>query len=184
MDVVSRNVQALNGSVEIDSAQGAGTTLTIRLPLTLAILDGMTVSVAGETYILPLANISQSLQPAARQISTVGGREMLALDDEWIPVIGLTDVFDRIDSRADGNVLVILEADGRRTALRVDELLGQHQVVLKSLEDNFRKIGGISGATILGDGRVAFIMDASFLVSAAHRQSIARAVNRGTRVVA
>ncbi|MEO8103796.1 MAG: chemotaxis protein CheA, partial [Betaproteobacteria bacterium] len=98
MDVVGRNVEALHGNVEIDSRPGLGTTLTIRLPLTLAILDGMTVSAGGETYILPLANISQSMQPAAGQISPVGGREMLALDDAYIPVIGLTDVFDTSNS--------------------------------------------------------------------------------------
>jgi two-component system, chemotaxis family, sensor kinase CheA len=169
MDIVIRNVEALGGSVEIASERGAGTTLTIRLPLTLAILDGMSVSVSGETYILPLQNVEQSLQPREGQVNTVGGREVLELDHDYIPVIGLTDIFDRA-ANATGNrsILAILESEGRRVALRVDELLGQHQVVLKSLEQNYRKVDGISGATILGDGRVAFIMDVSHVVAKAH----------------
>jgi two-component system chemotaxis sensor kinase CheA len=184
MDVVNRNVESLNGSAEITSVSGMGATMTIRLPLTLAILDGMTVSVEGETYILPLTNISQSMQPASGQIRTVGGREMLQLDAAYIPVISLGAVFESRPANNTSNVLVILEAEGRRVALRVDALLGQHQVVLKSLEENYRKVGGLSGATILGDGRVAFIMDVNYLVNAGHRQDSYNVVSRGTRAVA
>lgn len=184
MDVVNRNVAALSGSVEIASELGIGTTLTIRLPLTLAILDGMTVSVDSETYILPLTNIAQSMQPLAGQIQTVGGREMLSLDATYIPVISLTNVFERKAAPSTAKILVILEADGRRVALRVDALLGQHQVVLKSLEENYRTVGGISGATILGDGRVAFILDVSFLVNAGHRQDLTNMVNRDAPALA
>jgi two-component system chemotaxis sensor kinase CheA len=169
MDVVSRNVQALGGSLEIESAAGVGTTMTIRLPLTLAILDAMSVAIDGETYVLPLANIEQSLQPHPGQFGSVGGRDVLSLGQEWLPVVGLGDVFPGSACASAGHgLLVVLEAEGRRAALRVDDILGQHQVVLKSLEDNYRRIGGLSGATILGDGRVAFILDAACVVARAH----------------
>ena len=184
MDVVNRNVESLNGSVEIASVAGMGTTLTMRLPLTLAILEGMTVSVDGETYILPLTNISQSMQPKAGQIRTVGGREVLSLDATYIPVIALGDVFEGKMASGVGNVLVVLEAEGRRAALRVDALLGQHQVVLKSLEENYRKVDGFSGATILGDGTVAFIMDVNYLVNVGHRHGTTSMVNRGAFAIA
>jgi two-component system chemotaxis sensor kinase CheA len=169
MDVVSRNVEALGGSLEIDSQKGRGTTMTIRLPLTLAILDAMPVSIAGETYVLPLANIEQSLQPREGQVSPVGGRDVLRIGDECLPVVGLDDIFPGTHEAAGArHLLVVLEAEGRRAALRVDDILGQHQVVLKSIEDNYRRVGGLTGATILGDGRVAFILDVAHLVGRAH----------------
>ena len=169
MDVVSRNVQALGGSLEIDSAAGRGTTMTIRLPLTLAILDAMSIAIAGETYVLPLANIEQSLQPRDGQCASVGGRDVLRLGNDCLPIVGLADLFPgSAHEHTDSELLVVLEAEGRRAALRVDDILGQHQVVLKSLEDNYRKIGGLTGATILGDGRVAFILDVAHLVAGAH----------------
>ena len=179
MDVVSRNVQALGGSFEIDSTAGRGTTMTIRVPLTLAILDAMSVAIGSETYVLPLANIEQSLQPRAEQGGSVGGRDVLRLGKDTLPVVGLADLFAGTRHATSGNeLLVVLEADGRRAALRVDDILGQHQVVLKSLEDNYRKIGGLSGATILGDGRVAFILDVGYLVARAHRATLGEAHGR------
>jgi two-component system chemotaxis sensor kinase CheA len=172
MDVVRRNVEALGGAVEIDSVAGAGATLTIRLPLTLAIVDGMSISVDGDVHIVPLANIEQSLRPAPEQVSTVGGHPVLDLGGAYLPIVRLNDETGTPRSAAAANdgLLVVLEADGRRAALAIDDVLGQHQVVLKSLEDNYRKVPGFSGATILGDGRVSFILDASHIVGRAHRK--------------
>ena len=169
MDVVRRNVEALGGSVEIDSIAGKGATLTIRLPLTLAIVDGMSVSVDGDVHIVPLANIEQSLRPTAEQVSTVGGHPVLDLGGAYLPIVQLDEGVATRGAANEG-LLVVLEADGRRAALRIDDVLGQHQVVLKSLEDNYRKVPGFSGATILGDGRVSFILDASHIVGRAHRK--------------
>ena len=169
MDVVWQNVHMLGGKVEIDSRPGLGTTMTIRLPLTLAILDGMSISVSGETYILPLANIAQSLQPEMSEIKTVNGCEVVMVREEYVPITSLATLFNLPPSKHTGrSILVVLEMDDQRAAVRVDELLGQHQVVLKSLEANYRRVKGVSGATILGDGRVAMILDAAFLVSVAH----------------
>ena len=168
MDVVWQNVHSLGGKIEIDSIPGLGTTMTIRLPLTLAILDGMSVSVSGETYILPLASISHSVQPSAADIKTVNGAKVVMVRDEYIPITSLAELFN-LPAATDGSgILVILEVDDMRTALQVDELVGQLQVVLKSLEANYRRVKGVSGATILGDGRVALILDATYLVSVAH----------------
>jgi len=169
MDVVRRNVEALGGAVEVDSVAGEGATFTIRLPLTLAIVDGMSVSVDGEVHIVPLANIEQSLRPADGQVSTVGGHPVLDLGGAYLPIVQLNETVSASDAANDG-LLVVLEADGRRAALRIDDVLGQHQVVLKSLEDNYRRVPGFSGATILGDGRVSFILDASHIVNRAHRK--------------
>jgi two-component system chemotaxis sensor kinase CheA len=173
MDVVWQNVHLLGGKIEIDSIPGAGTSMTIRLPLTLAILDGMSISVCGETYILPLASIAQSLQPSMSDIKAVNGRDVVLVREEYVPITSLAELFNlpARDQEA-SDILVVLEMDGMRAAIRVDELLGQHQVVLKSLEANYRRIKGVSGATILGDGRVALILDATYLISVAH--SVAR----------
>ncbi len=188
MDVVWQNVHTLGGSVDVASRQGEGTIITIRLPLTLAILDGMSIKVSGETYILPLAHISQSLQPTTDAIKTVNKQEVVQLRDEYIPITSLKDLFNLADLPPDNshgdadlqsgaigkadNLLVVLDIDGKRAALRVDELLGQHQVVLKSIESNYRRVKGLSGATIMGDGRVAFILDAAYLVGVAHTVDI------------
>ena len=171
MDVVRRNVEALGGAVEIESVSGRGATLTIRLPLTLAIIDGMSLAVGDEVYIVPLANIEQSLRPAAGQVSTVGGHAVLDLGGQFVPVVR----FGAVAASGSEPLFVVLEADGRRAALCVDEVLGQHQVVLKSLEDNYRKVPELSGATILGDGRVAFILDALHFVGRAHGHAKVRA---------
>ena len=163
MDVVRRNIQELGGSVEIDSELGKGTTITIRLPLTLAILDGQTVTVGGENYIIPIISIIESLQIKPEMVSRVGGQgETFKLRDEYIPIIKLHEIFgfDPDEAvRLEDGLLVVVEAEGEHVGLFVDDLLGQQQVVIKSLEANYKKIEGFSGATILGDGSVALILD-------------------------
>lgn len=163
MDVVRRNIQQLGGGVDIESVLGVGTTMTIRLPLTLAILDGQTVKVGEENYIIPIISIIESLQIKPEMLNRVAGQgETFRLRDEYIPIIKLHEVFDVEDadqvSLSDG-LLVVVEAEGTHVGLFVDDLLGQQQVVIKSLENNYKKIEGFSGATILGDGSVALILD-------------------------
>ena len=167
MDVVKRNIAALNGTVEIDSAEGYGMKVSIRLPLTLAIMDGMSVGVGGEVYILPLSSVVESFQVKSDAVNTVGqGAQRVKVRDEYMPVIELEKVFQvpRFDPEKSGDIMVVIEADGSRVALLVDELLGQQQVVVKNLESNYRKVPNISGATILGDGKVALILDTGALV--------------------
>ena len=164
MDVVKRNIQALGGRVDLDSISGRGTRVSIRLPLTLAILDGLSVAVGGETFILPLTFISESLQPQASELKTVSGdARLMRVRGEYLPVVALHELFHLAPERAapEQAIMVILETEGRKTALQVDALLGQHQVVIKSLESNYRKVPNVSGATIMGDGRVALILDAA-----------------------
>ncbi|KRG71035.1 chemotaxis protein CheA [Pseudoxanthomonas dokdonensis] len=165
MDVVRRNIQALGGEVQLESTLGKGTRVVIRLPLTLAILDGMTVATGEETLILPLTYVLEALQPQAEDIRTMGGEgRVLRVRGEYIPLLSLTERY-RYGARSDGETLVVVvEADGQKIALEVDELLGQQQVVVKNIENNYRRIPGISGATILGDGRVALIVDVGSLV--------------------
>lgn len=167
MDVVKRNIAALNGSVEIDSSEGHGMKVSIRLPLTLAIMDGMSVGVGDEVYILPLSSVVESFQVKSDAVSTVGqGAQLVKVRDEYMPVIELEKVFQvpRFDLDKSSDIMVVIEADGSRVALLVDELLGQQQVVVKNLESNYRKVPNISGATILGDGKVALILDTGALV--------------------
>lgn len=167
MDVVRRNIQALNGSVEVTSAKGVGSTFTIRLPLTLAILDGQLVKVAQHTYIIPLISIVESLQIDIKKVSRVGnGLEVLRLRDEYIPIIRLYQLFSHEGAieELDKTLLVVVESDNHKVGLLVDDLLAQQQVVIKSLEANYQKVNGISGATILGDGRVSLIIDISGLI--------------------
>lgn len=167
MDVVKRNIAALNGSVEIDSAEGYGMRVSVRLPLTLAIMDGMSVGVSDEVYILPLSSVVESFQVNADDVSTVAqGSQLVKVRDEYMPVIALEKIFQvpRFDPNKSSNIMVVVEADGSRVALLVDELLGQHQVVVKNLESNYRKVPNVSGATILGDGTVALILDTGALV--------------------
>lgn len=167
MDVVKRNIAALNGTVEIDSSEGYGMKVSIRLPLTLAIMDGMSVGVGDEVYILPLSSVVESFQVKSDAVSTVGqGSQLVKVRDEYMPVIELEKVFQvpRFDFGRSSDIMVVVEADGCRVALLVDELLGQQQVVVKNLESNYRKVPNISGATILGDGKVALILDTGALV--------------------
>lgn len=167
MDVVKKNIAALNGTVEIDSAEGYGMKVSVRLPLTLAIMDGMSVGVGGEVYILPLSSVVESFQVKADAVSTVGqGAQLVKVRDEYMPVIELEKIFQvpRFDFEKSCDIMVVVESDGSRVALLVDELLGQQQVVVKNLESNYRKVPNVSGATILGDGKVALILDTGALV--------------------
>lgn len=167
MDVVRKNVQALGGSINVESTPGKGSTFTIRLPLTLAIMDGQLVQVGDETYIIPLVSIIESLQPSADMIHFVGGEsETIKLRGEYLPVVRLADVLEVYQPRRpklDEGIVVIVETDRRRYGLFVDDLLNQQQIVIKSLEDNYHRVEGVSGATILGDGRVALILDVDAL---------------------
>ncbi len=167
MDVVKKNIIALGGTVEIDSAEGYGMRVSVRLPLTLAIMDGMTVRVSDEVYILPLASVIESFQIKQSDISTVAqGARLVKVREEYMPVIDLEHVFQvpRFEFNTISPIMVVVEADGSRVALMVDELIGQQQVVIKNLESNYRKVQNVSGATILGDGKVALILDTSSLV--------------------
>ena len=167
MDVVKKNIAALNGTVEIDSSEGYGMKVSVRLPLTLAIMDGMSVGVGEEVYILPLSSVIESFQVKADAVSTVGqGSQLVKVRDEYMPVIELEKVFQvpRFDFERSCDIMVVVEAEGSRVALLVDELLGQQQVVVKNLESNYRKVPNVSGATILGDGKVALILDTGALV--------------------
>ncbi|MDD0811845.1 chemotaxis protein CheW [Curvibacter sp. RS43] len=167
MDVVKKNILALNGTVEIDSAEGYGMKVSVRLPLTLAIMDGMSVGVGDEVYILPLSSVVESFQVNDDSVSTVAqGSQLVKVRDEYMPVIELERVFQvpRFDFEKSSSIMVVVEAEGSRVALLVDELLGQHQVVVKNLETNYRKVPNVSGATILGDGKVALILDTGGLV--------------------
>jgi two-component system chemotaxis sensor kinase CheA len=170
MDVVKKNIADLGGRIEIQSMAGIGTRTTVRLPLTLAILDGMSVAVGREVYVAPLGYVIESLQAEPGMVKSVSGAQrLLQLRDEYLPVIALHEAF-RVPGAVgafDQGIMVVLEADGVRAALFVDAMLGQQQVVIKSIETNYRKVAGISGATIMGDGRVALILDVPSLVGMA-----------------
>jgi two-component system chemotaxis sensor kinase CheA len=174
MDVVRKNINELGGTIEIESDPGKGSAIIIRLPLTLAILDGQTVTVADETYIIPLVSIIESIQVKEQQIKRVVGRgETFKLRDEYLPILRLHEVFGIENpqaTRLDECLLVVVEGDGRHCGLFVDDLLGQQQVVIKSLEANYQRVEGISGATILGDGSVSLILDIPGLLRLANRQ--------------
>ncbi|MBH2015298.1 MAG: chemotaxis protein CheW [Burkholderiales bacterium] len=167
MDVVKKNITSLGGTVEIDSAEGYGMRVAVRLPLTLAIMDGMSVGVGEEVYILPLSSVVESFQVSTEMIKTVGGSgRVVEVREEYMPVIELEKVFQvpRFDWEHNSGIMVVVEAESGRVALLVDELLGQQQVVVKNLESNYRKVNDVSGATIMGDGRVALILDVGSLV--------------------
>ncbi|MBC7735222.1 MAG: chemotaxis protein CheW [Bacteriovorax sp.] len=167
MDVVKKNITALGGTVEIDSAEGYGMSVKVRLPLTLAIMDGMSVGVGDEVYILPLMSVIESFQVTPGLVKTIGGSgHVIEVRDEYMPVLDLEQVFQvpRFDFENAGGIIVVAEAEGGRVALRVDSLLGQQQIVVKNLEANYRRVDDISGATIMGDGRVALILDVGGLV--------------------
>ncbi|MDX5630687.1 MULTISPECIES: chemotaxis protein CheA [unclassified Brenneria] len=176
MDVVKRNIQEMGGHVEIHFQAGKGTTIRILLPLTLAILDGMSVKVNNDVFILPLNAVMESLQPQAEDLYPLaGGERVLQVRGEYLPLVELFHIFDVDGAKTDPTqgIVVILQSAGRRYALLVDQLIGQHQVVVKNLESNYRKVPGVSAATILGDGSVALIVDVSAL----------QALNREKRVV-
>ena len=162
MDVVRRNIQDMGGHIQLSSQAGKGTTTRIFLPLTLAILDGMTVQVGQEIFVLPLSHVTESLQPTAEQVHHISETEqVLHVRGEYLPLVALHDVFSVDGAQTDLSraIAVILQAEESRFALLVDHLVGQQQVVVKNLESNYRKIQGISAATILGDGSVALIVD-------------------------
>lgn len=162
MDVVRRNVEALQGSVSVKSEEGKGSTITVRLPLTLAILDGLLVRLSDEVFVIPLLSVIESISVSTNEIHRiVGVGEVISLRGEVVPLLRLHHALN-IKANEHGDeqgLLVIVEDQGRRLALRVDDLIGQQQVVIKNLETNFRKVPGVSGATILGDGHVALILD-------------------------
>jgi two-component system chemotaxis sensor kinase CheA len=170
MDVVKRNITAMGGVVDIRSAKGFGTTITISLPLTLAILDGMSIKVGEEIYILPLGFVVESLQPLPEDVKEISGKgRVIKVRDEYLPLIALFESFNiepRFTDPAEG-IAVIVEVDGKKAALFVDDLVGQQQVVVKNIESNYKKIPGISGATILGDGGVSLILDVTALLRSA-----------------
>jgi two-component system chemotaxis sensor kinase CheA len=173
MDVVRRNINDLGGHVQISSKPGLGSTIRIRLPLTLAILDGQLVRVGKEVYIISLLAIVETIQVARERLNTLVGRtEVFRLRDEYLPVVKLCDQFGvEPDSRsAEDGLLVVIEADGKRAGVLVDDLLAQQQVVIKSLESNFKSVPGIAGATILGDGTVALIIDVPGLIRSVAKQ--------------
>lgn len=170
MDVVKRNIYAMGGRVDIDSTFGIGTRMTVRLPLTLAILDGMSIAVGAETYILPLGYVVESLQAEPEMTKSISGvKKLLFVRGEYVPVVVLHEVFGVRGAITDyeRGIMVIIDAEGQKAALFVDALLGQQQVVIKSLEANYRKVAGISGATIMGDGHVALILDVAVLAAMA-----------------
>ncbi len=174
MDVVKRNIEGLGGAVSIKTAPGKGTVFTLKLPLTLAIIEGMTVRVGKETYIVPLLSILESIQPKAGAMKTVVGKgELLDVRNTYLPMMRLYEAFSLQPEYTDPTkaILLILETEGEQVAVMVDEILGQQQVVIKSMEQNFRKIDGIAGATILGDGTVGFILDVRGLIEMSRRMA-------------
>jgi two-component system chemotaxis sensor kinase CheA len=170
MDVVRRNIASLGGSVNIASELGSGTTITIQLPLTLAVLDGMVVTVGDEQYIIPLEFVAEAIQPQSGDIKSVANlASLIAVRGEHLPLIRLDEVVElrqaaKPGSDPMGQLCLVVEVDNRRAALLVDSLIGQQQLVVKSLETNLHAVPGVAGATILGDGRVALILDVNAIV--------------------
>ncbi|HEX2545908.1 MAG TPA: chemotaxis protein CheA, partial [Ramlibacter sp.] len=171
MDVVKRNIQALSGTVDLQSVAGQGTRVIVSVPLTLAIMEAMTIAIGGETYVLPLASVVESLSVGADELHTLPGHgDTLRVREEYLPVMHLARLFPPQKAREQASgIAVIVETDGAKAALLVDELVGQQQVVVKSLETNFRRVPGLSGATVMGDGSVALILDVAHLVRVSGR---------------
>ena len=172
MDVVKRNITVLGGSIDVDSELDKGSTFSIRLPLTLAILDGQLIRIGDQIFVVPLISVTESLQVDAENISRVGGEmDLYQLRDEYVPIIDMASEFGFESNNRDieESLLVVVEGEDQKIGLLVDELMEQQQVVIKSLEENYKSIQGISGATILGDGRVALIIDVvGFIRGAKH----------------
>lgn len=165
MDVVRRNIESIGGKIEIESQPGLGSAFYIHLPLTLAIVDGMCVSVGDQIFVVPLVNIIESIQPTKAHIKTIGNDTLLRIRDQYWPLVAIHDAMqidDAITQPTEG-IIVLLESSKKRFGILVDSLVGQQQVVIKSLEQHYRKVPGLSGATIMGDGRVAMIVDADAL---------------------
>jgi two-component system chemotaxis sensor kinase CheA len=178
MDVVRRNIHSMGGMVQLASAQGWGTTVTVSVPLTLAIIEAMTIAIGRSTYVLPMSSVLESLSLEPGQVRALpGGGETLCLRDDYLPVLRMDRLFPPQEPlEVPAGIAVIVEAEGSRVALLVDELVGQQQVVVKSLEANFRRVPGLSGATVMSDGRVSFILDVNHLVRlcAPHELSLSR----------
>lgn len=174
MDVVRSNIRALGGSAEVSSVSGEGTLFTLRLPLTLAIMDGLSVAVSEQTYILPLLSVAESVVLEAGQVSRpAGGSELFSYQGDYLPLLRLHELFGippRFTEVTEG-IVVVVDVDGKQAGIFVDELVGQQQVVVKSLETHYKKVDGIATATILGDGEVALILDISTLALLAHRRN-------------
>ncbi|MEC8066831.1 MAG: chemotaxis protein CheA [Pseudomonadota bacterium] len=177
MDVVAKNIKALNGSIEIFSEKGKGTKFSVSLPLTLAIVDGMATKVGQQTYIIPLLNIIESIKPTADKVKTLNDNvEVMFVRGEYIPILRLKEAFvtesgDQGIEKLEDGIAIIVEVESVKVALFVDELIGQLQVVIKNLEDNYKEVEGLSGASILGDGSVALILDLQGLVDMAQRDN-------------
>lgn len=161
MDVVKRNIESIGGRVQIESVQGKGSKITISLPLTLAIVDGMCVAVDEQIYVVPLVSIIESIQPSQDQLKSIANDSLLWVRDQYWPLLKLSEIMQVEDAETDPTkaIIVLLETSKKRFGLLVDRLVGQQQVVIKSLEQNFRRIDGVAGATIMGDGAVALILD-------------------------
>lgn len=176
MDVVKRNIQSMGGRIEIDSLADFGTTISIRLPLTLAIMDGMSVRSGDDVYVIPLSFVLESLQPQAADLKTIAGKgQVVNVRGQYLPIVSLAGFFPsdsgQVTTDPTRAILVIVEAGGQQLALQVDELIGQQQFVVKNLESNYRKVEGVAGATIMGDGRVALILDISIIARHKQRQA-------------
>ena len=167
MDVVKRNIESMGGKIDISSIEGQGSQIEIRLPLTLAILDGMSVAVGDQLFIIPLVNIIESMQPQPEQIKSISNQLMLELRESYWPILYLHELMavKPIHTETSKAILVLIETSKKRFALMGDDWVGQQQVVIKSLEQHYRRVPGVAGATIMGDGSVALILDAESLAT-------------------
>jgi len=167
MDVVRRNIDALRGRIEIQSTPGQGTTFLIKLPLTLAIVDGLLLGVGSERYVMPTVAVRESLRPMPEQVHTVKGHPcVIQVRDRLVPLVRLADLYGIEAAEADicRSVVVVIEDEGHQVGLVVDQLLGKQEVVIKSLGESFGQMAGVAGGAILGDGRVGLILDAHGIV--------------------